>query len=134
VESTCTSGAKPIFASLFARDTACARSLPRRTTTSTGEGDTSLKGDDPSGGEVTIRLSGTPRSKTGSGVREREIGVGDVITTTGADLIPGESVVVSVKEGWSKDGARASRGERTGVRTALTTSPLPCAGAAERER
>jgi hypothetical protein len=119
---------------LFARETACARSLPRRATTSTGEGATSLKGDDSRGGEVNIRLSGTPRSKSGSGVREREIGVGDVVTTRGADLIPGEGTVATMKEGWSKDGARASRGERIGVRTALVTSPSPCAGAAERER
>jgi hypothetical protein len=93
-----------------------------------------LKGDDSCGGEVTIRLSGTPRSKSGSGVREREIGVGDVVATTGADLIPGEGAVASVKDGWSKDGARASRGERIGVRTALVTSPSLCAGAAECER
>jgi hypothetical protein len=79
-------------------------------------------------------VSGTPRSKTGSGVREREIGIVEVVMTTGADLIPGEGTVTSVKEGWSKDGARASRGERKGVRTALVTSPSPCAGAAERER
>ena len=83
--------------------------------------------------EVTIRLSGTPRSKSGSGVREREIGVGDMVTTTGADLIPGEGAVASVKEGWSKDRARASRGEWIGECTALVTSP-PCAGAAECER
>jgi hypothetical protein len=93
-----------------------------------------LKSDDSCGGAVTIRLSGTPRSKSGSGVREREIGVGDVVDATGADLMPGEGVVASMKEGWSKDGARASRGECIGVRTARVTSPSPCAGAAERER
>jgi hypothetical protein len=93
-----------------------------------------LKGDDSCGGEVSIRLSGTPRSKSGSGVREREIGVGDVVAITGADLIPGEGTVASVKDGRSKDGARASRGERMGVRIALVISLSPCAGAAERER
>ena len=79
-------------------------------------------------------MSGTPRSKTGSGVRERVIGIDDVVTTTGADLTPGESAVTSVKDGWSNDGARASLGERIGVRTAPVTSPSPWAGAAERER
>jgi len=93
-----------------------------------------MNGDDSCGGKVTIRLSGTPRSKTGSGVREREIGAGDDLTITGADLIPEKGAVASMKEGWSKDGARARRGERIGVRTALVTSPSPCAGAAERER
>lgn len=59
---------------------------------------------------MTIRLSGTPRDGSGSGVRERERGGGDVVVT-GADLMPGEGTKASVKEDWSKDGARASRGE-----------------------
>jgi hypothetical protein len=68
---------KPILASLFPRE----RSLPRRTTASTtGDCAAKSKSAQSCGGAVTIRASGMPYVRSGSGVRERESdGGGEVV-------------------------------------------------------